>query len=125
VGAGKPEKSAEETTGENLRVRRGEQERVASGSPDFHRRRNQRRHGTSHPKLDRGRDQALGVAIVEQGLKFGDGFVVQPVTPAAGGLVREEHDKDRHAQRYCQPNLETSPHRRIACSGVRPASSYL
>jgi len=114
VYAGKPEKSAEETTGENLQRGHRKQGCVSSGDRRFHGRQDQRYQRMSYRRRDRGCDHALGVRVIEHCLKLGDGFVVQPVAGAAGGLVREKRDKNRHAERNHHQSLQTSPHRPIS-----------
>lgn len=83
---------------------------VAGGGRRFHSWQDGRDHRPGHRDLDHGTAPALDTGIGAQGLELGDGLVVQHVSGAAGGPVRQEGDENRHAEGDGQPDVHTSPH---------------
>ena len=80
-----------------MRPRRLERERFTSGERYFQLGHYRRGHRAGQRDFDRGANPGLGADIRGQGLELGYRFVVQPVTAAAGRLVRKERNENRQA----------------------------
>ena len=104
-------KSAEESTGKNSRTESSECGNGTAGGRYLQMRRNRRCHRVGYREISHQRDATLGADVRRQGLELGDRFVMPHVAAAAGGLVDQERDKNRHAKRNGEPDLPTSPHR--------------